>query len=225
VAAFGQQALAAARNDEDAVQVAVGEFQVGGVASQLVLVRWPISAMCAWVERAGAVRVRIASGRPSQAQRSVGERVDISRAEALRGLANSGSITNSRWSVMPGSWVVWGRALPRSVPRRRTGRSAAQVGEQAQPMDRRAGGAIRARQATAARRGKVAYRSRDRGWDRAGRVSCSSTPVCRARQDRPYPSRSRQRTERVLDHSSTSGIATPALLTYVPVDSLRLHYS
>ena len=39
--------------------------------------------MCALVARAGAVRVRIASGRPSQAERSVGERVEISRADAL----------------------------------------------------------------------------------------------------------------------------------------------
>jgi len=29
------------------------------------LVMWPITAMCALVARAGAVRVRIASGRPS----------------------------------------------------------------------------------------------------------------------------------------------------------------
>lgn len=70
---------------------------------------WPISVMCAYVERAGAVRVRIASGRPSQAERSVGERVEISRLAAFSTLANSGSATSSRWSVMPGSWVVGSR--------------------------------------------------------------------------------------------------------------------
>lgn len=35
---------------------------------------WPITEMCASVARAGAVRVRIASGRPSQPERSVGDR-------------------------------------------------------------------------------------------------------------------------------------------------------
>ena len=70
---------------------------------------WPISAMCGLVARAGAVRVRIASGRPSQAERSVGDRVEISRADVLRTLANSGSITSSRWSVMPGSCAVGSR--------------------------------------------------------------------------------------------------------------------
>ena len=59
-------------------------------------VMWPITAMCALVARAGAVRVRIASGRPSQPERSVGERVEISRLAAFRTLANSGSITSSR---------------------------------------------------------------------------------------------------------------------------------
>jgi hypothetical protein len=56
----------------------------------------PISAMCAVLARAGAVRVRIASGRPSQPERKVGDKVEISRLEAFRALANSGSITNSR---------------------------------------------------------------------------------------------------------------------------------
>jgi len=65
--------------------------------------------MCARVARAGAVRVRIASGRPSQALRSVGESVEISRAEALRTLENSGSMISSRWSLMPGSWLVGSR--------------------------------------------------------------------------------------------------------------------
>ena len=40
--------------------------------------------MCALVARAGAVRVRIASGRPSQAERSVGDRVEISRGGGLQ---------------------------------------------------------------------------------------------------------------------------------------------
>ena len=52
-------------------------------------VMWPISAIWALVARAGAVRVRIASGRPSQPERSVGDRVEISRADAFRTLANS----------------------------------------------------------------------------------------------------------------------------------------
>jgi hypothetical protein len=72
-------------------------------------VMWPITEMCAWVARAGAVRVRIASGRPSHAERRVGESVEISRLAALRTLANSGSITSNRWSVMPGSWAVGSR--------------------------------------------------------------------------------------------------------------------
>ena len=37
VAAFGEQALAAAGDEEDAVEVAVGELDRGGVAAQLVL--------------------------------------------------------------------------------------------------------------------------------------------------------------------------------------------
>ncbi len=56
----------------------------------------PITAMCAVLARAGAVRVRIASGRPSHAERSVGERVEISRLAAFSTEANSGSITSSR---------------------------------------------------------------------------------------------------------------------------------
>jgi hypothetical protein len=50
----------------------------------------PISAMCAVLARAGAVRVRIASGRPSQPERSVGDRVEISRPAAFCAEANSG---------------------------------------------------------------------------------------------------------------------------------------
>ena len=56
----------------------------------------PISAMCALLARAGAVRVRIANGRASHAERNVGDKVEISRFEAFRVQANSGSITNSR---------------------------------------------------------------------------------------------------------------------------------
>ena len=40
-------------------------------------------ATCAPVARAGAVRVSTASGRPSQAERSVGDSVEISREAAL----------------------------------------------------------------------------------------------------------------------------------------------
>jgi hypothetical protein len=52
--------------------------------------------MCAVLARAGLVRVRIASGRPSQPERKVGDSVEISRLEARRTDANSGSITSSR---------------------------------------------------------------------------------------------------------------------------------
>ena len=68
-----------------------------------------MTTTCALVARAGAVRVRIASGRPSQAERSVGESVDISRLAAFSTEANSGSITSSRWSLMPESWAVGSR--------------------------------------------------------------------------------------------------------------------
>ena len=50
----------------------------------------PMIAMCALVARAGAVRVRIASGRPSQAERSVGERVEISRLSCFSTLSELG---------------------------------------------------------------------------------------------------------------------------------------
>jgi len=56
----------------------------------------PMIAMCAVLARAGLVRVRIASGRPSQPERNVAERVEISRLAALSAEANSGSITSSR---------------------------------------------------------------------------------------------------------------------------------
>ena len=39
--------------------------------------------MCASVAWAGAVRVKSASGRPSQAERSVGDKVEISRVVAF----------------------------------------------------------------------------------------------------------------------------------------------
>ena len=74
-------------------------------------VMWPITAMCALVARAGAVRVRIASGRESQAERSVGESVEISRVALLSTLANSGSITSSRGSLCRGLGRS-GRARP-----------------------------------------------------------------------------------------------------------------
>ncbi len=56
----------------------------------------PITVMCAVLARAGLVRVRIASGRPSQPERSVGDSVESSRPAAFRADAYSGSITNSR---------------------------------------------------------------------------------------------------------------------------------
>ena len=62
---------------------------------------------CALVARAGAVRVNTASGRPSQAERRVGDSVEISRDAALSTDANSGSTTSSRLSAAPGSWP-WG---------------------------------------------------------------------------------------------------------------------
>ncbi len=62
---------------------------------------WPMIEMCASVARAGAVRVRIANGRPSHAERNVGDRVEISRLTFLSTLTNSGSITNSRRSLDP----------------------------------------------------------------------------------------------------------------------------
>jgi hypothetical protein len=44
---------------------------------------WPITLMCAVVARAGAVRVMSASGRPSQAERSAGKSVLMSRLVCL----------------------------------------------------------------------------------------------------------------------------------------------
>jgi hypothetical protein len=65
--------------------------------------------MCAPVARAGVVRVRIANGRPSHADLSVGDRVEISRLTFFRTLTNSGSITNNRRSLEPGSWPAGSR--------------------------------------------------------------------------------------------------------------------
>jgi len=56
----------------------------------------PISAIWGLLARAGLVRVRIARGRPSQPERNVGDKVEISRLEAFSAEANSGSITSSR---------------------------------------------------------------------------------------------------------------------------------
>jgi hypothetical protein len=44
---------------------------------------WPITLMCAAVARAGALRVMSASGRPSQAERSAGKSVLMSRLVCL----------------------------------------------------------------------------------------------------------------------------------------------
>ena len=63
--------------------------------------------MCASVARAGAVRVSSASGRPSHAERRVGDSVESSRPVDFSTVANSGSITSSRLSTAPGSWP-WG---------------------------------------------------------------------------------------------------------------------
>jgi hypothetical protein len=63
----------------------------------------PITAMCAAMALAGAVRVNSASDRPSHAQRSTGDSVEISRVADFSGDANSGSITNSLLSPPAGS--------------------------------------------------------------------------------------------------------------------------
>ena len=65
--------------------------------------------MCAPLALAGAVRVSSASARPSQAQRSTGDSVEISRVAAFSGEANSGSITSSRLSPVAGSVAVGSR--------------------------------------------------------------------------------------------------------------------
>jgi hypothetical protein len=80
-----------------------------------VWVMWPMIAMCAWVAVAGAVLVSSASGRPSHAERSVGESVEISRDVAFRTDANSGSTTSSRLSCAPGSWS-WGSRTAQISP-------------------------------------------------------------------------------------------------------------
>ena len=49
-----------------------------------VWVMCPMIEMCALVARAGAVRVSSASGRPSHAERSVGDSVEISRHGGLQ---------------------------------------------------------------------------------------------------------------------------------------------
>ena len=61
--------------------------------------------------RARAIPKSVTFTTPSRvrAERSVGESVEISRAEALRTLENAGSMTSSRWSVWPGSPVVGSR--------------------------------------------------------------------------------------------------------------------
>jgi len=92
------------------------------LASSTVLVLWrsssavmcPITLMCASLARAGAVRVNSWSGRPSQAERNVGDKVEISRAVALSTLANSGSIASSLRSVAPGSVPVGSRTAQMS---------------------------------------------------------------------------------------------------------------
>ena len=53
VAAFGEQALASAGDDQDAVQIAVCELCLGVWRRSSCWVMWPISAMCALVARAG----------------------------------------------------------------------------------------------------------------------------------------------------------------------------
>ena len=68
----------------------------------------------AWGRRqpAGARRQRLRpppAALPLRAERSVGESVEISREEAFKTLANSGSMMSSRRSVMPGSWAVGSR--------------------------------------------------------------------------------------------------------------------
>ena len=68
-----------------------------------VWVMCPMIEMCALVARAGAVLVSSASGRPSQAERSVGDSVESSRPVDFSTVANSGSITSSRLSTAPGS--------------------------------------------------------------------------------------------------------------------------
>ena len=65
--------------EQEPVRQPVGELERGEVVAQLGWVMWPISEMCASVARAGAVRVSSCSGRPSHAERSVGESVEISR--------------------------------------------------------------------------------------------------------------------------------------------------
>ena len=67
--------------------------------------------MCASVARAGAVRVSSCNGRPSQAERSVGESVEISREAAFSALANSASNANSRRSLDAG--IAGGRVADR----------------------------------------------------------------------------------------------------------------
>ena len=80
VAAVGQQPDAAA-GDEAGTRLSRPLASSTGLtwcwSSRLVM--WPMTAMCASLARAGAVRVRIASGRPSQAERSVGDSVEMSR--------------------------------------------------------------------------------------------------------------------------------------------------
>ena len=110
VAAFGEQAGVGGRREHEPVRQPVGELDLGEVVAQLVLgdvpderdVRVRLSAR-------GAVRVSSCKGRPSQAERSVGDSVEISRPADRRTLTNSGSITSSRSIGVPGSWEVGSR--------------------------------------------------------------------------------------------------------------------
>ena len=72
----------------------------------------PMIAMCASVARAGAVRVMIASGRPSQPERNVGERVDISRLAALRRGRELGLDHEQSLVVVTGVLTGWSRERP-----------------------------------------------------------------------------------------------------------------
>ena len=109
-----------------------------------VWVMWPMIAMCALVAVAGAVLVSSASGRPSHADLSVGESVEISRDVAFRTDANSGSTTSSRLSCAPGSWS-WGSRTAQISPsplerpgRHARGEAGVRVGEQAGDVIERA---------------------------------------------------------------------------------------
>ena len=100
--------------------------------------------MCALVAVAGAVRVSSASGRPSHAERSVGDSVEISRDVAFRTDANSGSTTSSRLSCAPGS-CSWGSRTAQINPSplespvvTRDGEAGVRVGEQAGDVIERA---------------------------------------------------------------------------------------